>query len=94
MPIVVVGVWIYFFALILVLGAEAVAFGALADARAAGQSVGPAPDGTVPQRISMANEEPAANRPPANEIAAWRHALSPRSRARATTSSGRPTLAG
>lgn len=35
-PIVVVDVWIYFFALILVLGAEVVAFGALADARAAG----------------------------------------------------------
>ncbi|HEX8917409.1 MAG TPA: YihY/virulence factor BrkB family protein [Chloroflexota bacterium] len=50
-PIVILGVWIYFFALILVLGAEVVAFGALADARAAGQPLGPKPDGTVPQRM-------------------------------------------
>lgn len=50
-PIVILGVWIYFFALILVLGAEVVAIGALREARAAGQAVGPAPDGTVPQRM-------------------------------------------
>lgn len=36
-PIVVFGVWIYFFALILVVGAEVVAFGALNEARAAGR---------------------------------------------------------
>jgi YihY family inner membrane protein len=55
-PIVILGVWIYFFALILVLGAEVVAFGALADARAAGQRLGPTPDGTVPQRMEMGGE--------------------------------------
>jgi len=55
-PIVILGVWIYFFALILVLGAEVVAFGALADARAAGQTLGPRPDGTVPQRMEMSEE--------------------------------------
>lgn len=52
-PIVVLGVWIYFFALVLVLGAEVVAFGALREARAAGRPVGPAPDGTVPQRMDV-----------------------------------------
>lgn len=50
-PIVVLGVWIYFFALVLVLGAEVVAFGALREAKAAGQPIGPVPDGTVPQRM-------------------------------------------
>ena len=58
-PIVILGVWIYFFALILVLGAEVVAFGALADARAAGQRLGPTPDGTVPQRLEMGGEHGA-----------------------------------
>jgi YihY family inner membrane protein len=51
-PIVVLGVWIYFFSLILVLGAEIVAFGCLSEAGRAGEAVGPAPDGTVPQRIT------------------------------------------
>lgn len=55
-PIVILGVWIYFFALILVLGAEVVSFGALADARTAGLSVGPVPDGTVPQRMDVLEE--------------------------------------
>lgn len=55
-PIVVLGVWIYFFALILVLGAEVVAFGALGDARTVGQSIGPMPDGTVPQRMHESKE--------------------------------------
>lgn len=53
-PIVILGVWIYFFSLILVLGAEVVAFGALAQARALGQPIGPRPDGTVPQRMDPA----------------------------------------
>lgn len=55
-PIVILGVWIYFFALILVLGAEVVAFGALSQARAEGLLVGPAPDGTVPQRMDRGAE--------------------------------------
>jgi membrane protein len=52
-PIVVLGVWIYFFSLILVLGAEVIAFGALKEARAAGKPIGPSPDGTVPQRTGI-----------------------------------------
>jgi membrane protein len=56
-PIVILGVWIYFFSLILVLGAEVVAFSAIAEARAAGEAIGPAPDGTVPQRIDRTEEE-------------------------------------
>lgn len=52
-PIVVLGVWIYFFSLVLVLGAEVVAFGALREAKAAGMAIGPAPDGTVPQRMDV-----------------------------------------
>jgi YihY family inner membrane protein len=63
-PIVILGVWIYFFALVLVLGAEVVSFGALADARAAGQAVGPAPDGTVPQRMDVGLEP---EKPPLRE---------------------------
>ncbi len=52
-PIVVLGVWIYFFALVLVLGAEVVAFGALREAEAGHQRIGPMPDGTVPQRMDV-----------------------------------------
>jgi len=51
-PIIVLGVWIYFFSLILVLGAEVVAFGSLAEASRAGEAIGPACDGTVPQRMA------------------------------------------
>lgn len=68
-PIVILGVWIYFFALILVVGAEVVAFGALGDARAARQPIGPLPDGTVPQRMD-APEEPIEQ--PAHDPAALR----------------------
>jgi membrane protein len=49
-PVVVLGAWIYAFSWILVIGAELVAHGSLAEAQAAGVPVGPAPDGTVPQR--------------------------------------------
>jgi membrane protein len=49
-PVVVLGAWIYAFSWILVIGAEFVAYGSLAEARAAGVPVGPLPDGTVPQR--------------------------------------------
>jgi YihY family inner membrane protein len=50
-PIVVLAVWIYAFSAILVFGAEVVAWGSLLEAAEAGVPVGPAPDGTVPQRI-------------------------------------------
>jgi uncharacterized BrkB/YihY/UPF0761 family membrane protein len=55
-PIVVLGVWIYFFSLILVLGAEVIAFSALEEARRAGSEIGPTPDGTVPQRVDVMDE--------------------------------------
>ncbi|MGI8827892.1 MAG: YihY/virulence factor BrkB family protein [Chloroflexota bacterium] len=55
-PIAILGVWIYFFALILVLGAEVVAFGALAEAASAGEPIGPAPDGTVPQHVILTED--------------------------------------
>ena len=51
-PIIVLGVWIYFFALILVIGAEVVAYGSLTEAAQVGKAIGPAPNGTVPQRIA------------------------------------------
>ena len=52
-PIVVLGAWIYFFAFILVLGAEVVSLGVLGAARARGEPAGPLPDGTVPQRMDV-----------------------------------------
>lgn len=52
-PIAILAVWIYFFALILVIGGEVVAFGALDEASSAGEPIGPAPDGTVPQRVLL-----------------------------------------
>lgn len=55
-PIIILGLWIYFFSVILVLGAEVVAFGALEEARVAGKAVGPASDGTVPQRMALSEE--------------------------------------
>jgi membrane protein len=54
--------WIYFFAVILLIGAEFVAFGALREARGERKLVGPAPDGTVPQRADAASS-PAPQRP-------------------------------
>lgn len=48
--ILVLTAWIYFLSILLVMGAELVAVGALHDARRHHQPIGPAPDGTVPQR--------------------------------------------
>lgn len=61
--LLVLTAWIYFFSIILLIGAEFVALGALDEASAAGQAVGPGPDGTVPQRV----ETPEANRDQAAE---------------------------
>lgn len=47
--VLVLTTWLYFFSIILVLGAEFVAFGALKQAQAAGEPIGPAPNDTVPQ---------------------------------------------
>ncbi|PZR98872.1 MAG: hypothetical protein DLM70_16450 [Chloroflexi bacterium] len=43
--------WIYFFAMITLLGAEMVSFQALKEASARHEAIGPAPDGSVPQRM-------------------------------------------
>jgi membrane protein len=49
--ILVLTAWIYFLALILIVGAEFVAFGAIRKASREGVRAGPRPDGTVPQRM-------------------------------------------
>jgi membrane protein len=45
--------WIYFFSLILLFGAEIVAFNSLLRVRPEGQPIGPIPDGTVPQHAEQ-----------------------------------------
>ena len=55
--ILVLTAWIYFLALILLVGAEFVAFGAIRKARSQGVPAGPAPDGTVPQRMDLATKD-------------------------------------
>lgn len=45
--------WIYFFSLVLIIGAEFVSFQALREAKRVGEPIGPAPDGTVPQRADF-----------------------------------------
>jgi membrane protein len=51
-PLLVLTAWIYFFCMILLVGAEFVAIRALRDARAEGRRIGPSPDGTVPQHAA------------------------------------------
>jgi hypothetical protein len=48
LPILLLTAWIFLFSLILILGAEVVALGALRRAQQENQSIGPALDGTVP----------------------------------------------
>jgi YihY family inner membrane protein len=55
--IAVLMAWIYFFSITLIIGAEVVAFGAINEANAQHQEVGPAPDGTVPQH-TVSREQP------------------------------------
>ncbi|MBV9282746.1 MAG: YihY/virulence factor BrkB family protein [Chloroflexi bacterium] len=52
-PILVLTLWIYFFSLILIVGAEFVAIRAIHQSMEQGEEVGPAPDGTVPQHETM-----------------------------------------
>src|SRR5947209_11020994 len=52
-PILLLTAWIYFFSLILILGAEVVAFAALRRAQQESQAIGPAPDGTVSQHVVL-----------------------------------------
>jgi membrane protein len=58
-PILLLTAWIYFFSLILVVGAEFVSFRALREARREGEEIGPPPDGTVPQRTDVPERESA-----------------------------------
>jgi uncharacterized BrkB/YihY/UPF0761 family membrane protein len=53
LPILLLTAWVYFFSLILILGAEVVAIGALRRAQKENQAIGPAPDGTVPQHVVL-----------------------------------------
>jgi len=48
-PILVLTAWIYFFSMIMLIGAEVVAIAAINQAKAQGRQVGPAPEETVPQ---------------------------------------------
>jgi membrane protein len=54
--ILILTAWIYFLAVILLVGAEFVAFGAIKAARHTGVPAGPIPDGTVPQRMDSSDE--------------------------------------
>jgi len=57
--IVVLTAWIYFFAMILMIGAEFVAFQALREAKERGVRIGPAEDGNVPQHAPLDDPEVA-----------------------------------
>jgi len=52
-PFLVLVVWIYFFSLILVIGAEVVAINVIRNAKERGAEVGPAPSGNVPEHRSL-----------------------------------------
>lgn len=60
-PILVLTAWIYFFSMVLLIGAEFVAFDALRESRAEHQPIGPAPDGTVPQREQEPSVAPSGS---------------------------------
>jgi YihY family inner membrane protein len=50
--------WIYFFSMTMLIGAEAVAFGSIQEAKSQGTKVGPEPDGTVPQHTLLREQRP------------------------------------
>lgn len=52
-PLVVLAAWIYFFSLILMVGAEIIAFKAIEEANRKGQPVGPRPGNVVPSHTMM-----------------------------------------
>jgi membrane protein len=56
-PLLVLVLWIFFFALIMLLGGEVVAMAAIRDAERHGTRVGPQPNGAVPQHDTMHREE-------------------------------------
>ncbi len=49
LPIFVLAAWIYFFSMILMIGAEVVAIGAILEANRKNEHYGPEPQGSVPQ---------------------------------------------
>jgi len=53
LPILLLTAWIYFLSVIIVVGAEFVAFDALREARRQREPIGPTPDGTVPQHAQV-----------------------------------------
>jgi membrane protein len=55
-PMIVLAAWIYFFSLILMVGAEIVAFEAIQEANRNGQSVGPPPQNFVPSHTMMRDD--------------------------------------
>jgi len=57
-PIMVLALWIYFFALVLVLGAEVVAVGAIREANRRGEEVGPRPDAAAPVQDQLREHGP------------------------------------
>jgi membrane protein len=63
-PILLLTAWIYFFSLILMIGAEFIAFGALREANREHRSIGPAPENSVPQHEVLRmdfQDQPAGN---------------------------------
>jgi membrane protein len=52
-PILVLTLWIYCFSVLLVLGGEIVALGAIREAERRGEELGPAPEGRVPQHRTL-----------------------------------------
>lgn len=55
-PMIILAAWIYFFALILMVGAEIVAFKAIQEANRKGESVGPQPENFVPSHTMMRDD--------------------------------------
>jgi membrane protein len=55
-PMIVLAAWIYFFSLILMVGAELIAFKAIQQANRAGQPVGPQPENFVPSHTMMRDD--------------------------------------
>ena len=53
---IVLAAWIYFFALILMVGAESIAFGAIREANRTGQPIGPQPQNFVPSHTMMRDD--------------------------------------
>jgi uncharacterized BrkB/YihY/UPF0761 family membrane protein len=54
--LLVLTAWIYFFSLILVVGAEVVAFEAIEQAKQEGREIGPQPEESVPQHGVLRND--------------------------------------